>query len=436
MWMKTFSAAALVMAAAAKTDDYSRFGALMDKFGFDWEPVKVGTDDGFILTTFHITGNKDGKFTPTMPPVLIMHGAAGDGATWIDDYKTGLPMHLQLAEAGYDVWIANNRGTEWSQEHITYSVDDPEFWEWSWAEMGLYDGVANIKAIKESTWAEKVFYIGWSQGNVQVFYALSHIEESFFADNVHKVIAMAPCTVNPPWTDESYYEKGLYQLQGAGIYDEYGPNWKAEYPEVCLVSEEACEQLNCANCQPMSIQSSLHWQQNTYTGRFQEFAPNYLDGERETDLIDIGSIDKVPIAMLVGKDDVTCPYSQAVITANIIGDMVTHFESIEGADHMYFSRANDKYFMDLVKGQLQVPSQEPEFTFLEGGASTEKRQLAGSDCGGGAASGTTAATQQSGADPNQPLILLNKETQLYESDGVASMTAAFSAVTLAAAVLF
>ena len=94
MWMKTFSAAALVMAAAAKTDDYSRFGALMDKYGFDWEPVKVGTDDGFILTTFHITGNKDGKFTPTMPPVLIMHGAAGDGATWIDDYKTGLPMHL------------------------------------------------------------------------------------------------------------------------------------------------------------------------------------------------------------------------------------------------------------------------------------------------------------------------------------------------------
>ena len=186
----------------------------------------------------------------------------------------------------------------------------------------------------------------------------------------------------------------------------------------------------------MSIQSSLHWQQNTYTGRFQEFAPNYLDGERETDLVDIGSIDKVPIAMLVGKDDVTCPYSQAVITANIIGDMVTHFESIEGADHMYFSRANDKYFMDLVKGQLQVPSQEPEFTFLEGGASTEKRQLAGSDCSGGAASGTTAASQQSGADPNQPLILLNKETQLYESDGVASMTAAFSAVTLAAAVLF
>ena len=57
----------------------------------------------------------------------------------------------------------------------------------------------------------------------------------------------------------------------------------------------------------MSVQSETHWWQNTYTDRFQEFAPNYMAGDRETDLIDLGSIDKIPISMLVGTSDKTCP---------------------------------------------------------------------------------------------------------------------------------
>ena len=43
----------------------------MDQYGFTWDPVKVHTDDGFILTTFHVTGNANGPFTPTKPPVII-----------------------------------------------------------------------------------------------------------------------------------------------------------------------------------------------------------------------------------------------------------------------------------------------------------------------------------------------------------------------------
>ena len=55
----------------------------------------------------------------------------------------------------------------------------------------------------------------------------------------------------------------------------------------------------------------MHWWQNTYTDRFQEFAPNYSEGERETALIDLASIDKVPISMFVGTADGTCPYARA-----------------------------------------------------------------------------------------------------------------------------
>jgi lysosomal acid lipase/cholesteryl ester hydrolase len=70
-------------------------------------------------------------------------------------------LPFQLFDRGFDIYLASNRGTKYCQEHTSLSIKEKEYWAWSWAEMGIYDDVANVKMIKERT-GKKVSYVGVS----------------------------------------------------------------------------------------------------------------------------------------------------------------------------------------------------------------------------------------------------------------------------------
>lgn len=149
----------------------------MHHWGYTWEAFKVTTDDAYVLTTFRITSKKGYQVVErdeTLNPVMLMHGLACDATSWVDPSwgPVTLPLPLRLFDRGFDVYMASNRGTKYCQEHETLAVDDPDFWAFSWAEMGLGDDVANVKMIKERT-GKKVSYVGVSQGTVQMFYGLA-----------------------------------------------------------------------------------------------------------------------------------------------------------------------------------------------------------------------------------------------------------------------
>ena len=157
----------------------------MDQYGYDWETFEVHTEDHYILTTFHVTGKRPEandvetkeKDTASQGSILLQHGDFEDGANWMSTF-IGKPFHLKLVDEGYDVWIGNNRGTEYSWGHETLDASsDAAYWSWTWAEMGLYDDPANIRMIKDVTGVDKVFYLGYSQGTIQMFYGLAHLEQ-------------------------------------------------------------------------------------------------------------------------------------------------------------------------------------------------------------------------------------------------------------------
>ena len=89
-----------------------------------------------------------------------------------------------------------------------------------------YDVLAYVKAMTENHDGRKGFYYGWSQGTIQMFYGLAHMESTFHADNLHKVVQMAPCFVSAAPITKELEDNTLMKYQDYGVYAIHGPNWE------------------------------------------------------------------------------------------------------------------------------------------------------------------------------------------------------------------
>ena len=102
--------------------------------------------------------------------------------------------------------------------------------------------------------------------------------------------------------------------------------------------------------QPTSIQNLIYWWQNSFQDRYQEFAPNYMDGEKRTDLIDIAAISRdIDVAMFVPQRDELCPFLPLI---ELKADFIQWYDD---AGHTLFNELNNYEFLGDLIGQLQVP---------------------------------------------------------------------------------
>lgn len=69
-----------------------------------------------------------------------------------------------LADAGYDVWLPNARGTVYSRDHKSKDPEDVDFWNFSFPDIGMFDLSATIDYVREETEQRKVFFVAHSQG--------------------------------------------------------------------------------------------------------------------------------------------------------------------------------------------------------------------------------------------------------------------------------
>ncbi|GAM22149.1 hypothetical protein SAMD00019534_053240, partial [Acytostelium subglobosum LB1] len=194
---------------------------LITSRGYPVEEHFVTTKDGFVLGLHRITGpraftsplnsapasprdlgirgshaslfgNSSNNSNSAMvkPAVLLMHGFMMSSEVWLTRTNPNDSLPFILADAGYDVWLGNNRGNKYSFKHTTYTPDQEQFWNWSIDELAKFDMPSMVDFITDRTGHKTITYIAFSQGTAQGWAGLS--SNAALARKVDLFIALAP----------------------------------------------------------------------------------------------------------------------------------------------------------------------------------------------------------------------------------------------------
>ncbi|GBP63056.1 Lipase 3 [Eumeta japonica] len=162
--------------------------AIVLRNGYPCETHSV-MSQGYVLNLHRIPHSKNKRIVSSKT-VLLQHGLFASSADWILN-GPGKGLAYVLADAGYDVWMANVRGNRYSREHTKYAKDTKSYWNFSWHDIALHDQPAIIEYIintKDSN--AKITYIGHSMGTTILFAMLSLRPE--YNDILHAGFALAP----------------------------------------------------------------------------------------------------------------------------------------------------------------------------------------------------------------------------------------------------
>ncbi|KAB0799467.1 hypothetical protein PPYR_07347 [Photinus pyralis] len=182
-------------------DTYMNVSQIIKQRGYPVEEHDVTTKDGYILTLFRIPLGKNSSTLLSGRPILILHGVLTNSASFVN--RGNKSLAFLLADAGYDVWLGNFRGTVYGKKHTQLKNTDRLFWEFNTYELGVYDIAAKIDHIYSIT-KQKITYLGFSFGST-AGYMYSVTNPSLAEEKIRIIISLAPTVFLSNWKSITKY---------------------------------------------------------------------------------------------------------------------------------------------------------------------------------------------------------------------------------------
>ncbi|NXA94614.1 LIPM Lipase, partial [Melanocharis versteri] len=346
--------------------------------GYPSEEYDVMTEDGYFLSLNRIPhGKEDAGLSGSRSPVLIVHGFCLDGGDWVDNFPDS-SLAFILADAGYDVWIGNNRGNSWSRRHLNLSIGSEEFWDFSFHEMAVYDLPAMVGFILMQTEQEKLFYVGHAQGSSLGFIAFSSLPH--LAKKIKLFFALAPLHTlrhakGPELKLVFLPDHLLKELFGTRELVLVRRKDKPVLVEKCsrrLTAEECANMifllggfdrsnLNMSRLDVYishfpdytSVKNLLHWGQTAKSGEFKEFDYGLRNMEKYNQLTPpfyrIEAM-RVPVALWSGGHDWVSPPEETQHLLSHLTNIIhhEHFPDWNHFDHLWGLNAPQRMYREMV----------------------------------------------------------------------------------------
>ena len=319
---------------------------------------------------------------PSRRVVFLQHGLLDSSLCWVINPPSE-SLAFILADAGYDVWMGNNRGNALSLGHVSLDHQtDTKYWDFSFDEFARQDLPSMLEyALRVSEAQTLAAYIGHSQGSTQAFAAFSR--DLDLASAVELFVALAPVTAvghqkSPVFNvlAKMSADEALRVL-GVNEFMPQAPILQRVVPEICQLYPYGCElalapivgpphKLNetripvymSMGSSGTSVKNIRHWAQAVREGEFREFdygcktPGDHSDcenwkryGQKTPKDYDIGSLG-VPVALFYGSADLLAdPRDVKLMVAKLTdaGRDVVVTKLVQGYSHLDFTWGMDAH---------------------------------------------------------------------------------------------
>ncbi|XP_068617398.1 lipase member J-like [Battus philenor] len=357
----------------APEDTFLNITELARKYQYPMEVHEVTTDDGYILTLHRIPKGRNSIRNDIV--IFLMHGILDSSDSWILQGPNKSLGYI-LAETGFDVWMGNARGNKHSLTHTTLNTTQPEFWAFTWDEIGQHDLPSMIDYVLEQTRMEALYYVGHSQGTTS-FYVMISLKPDY-NKKIKVMFSLAPVAwmghVKSPIVKMFSPSNKILQYINSNAYSHSTEYLSTVTNIICNFLPIRCDNLlnliigydfKHINKSMLSIilghipagSSTLqfvHYGQLVQSGRFCRFdrgEENNLNayGTRTSPDYDLSNV-SVPIVLYYsGNDWLSDPVDVEILWYHLRTQYHYYIEDFNHMDYLYADIAKDMIYLSIIK---------------------------------------------------------------------------------------